>query len=129
MQIDMARFRDTFFAEAADHLAAMEASLLRLEGLDDGDSFDDIFRAIHSIKGGSATFGLADIARFAHGFETVLDRLRQGEIELGGDLLELLLQANDLLRELVTSAKTGAPPSDKLDPTLAAFERFVGVPG
>jgi two-component system, chemotaxis family, sensor kinase CheA len=124
MQIDLAKFRDTFFAEAADHLAAMEALLLRLEGgASDVEAFDEIFRSVHSIKGAADMFGLAELGRFAHALESLLDRLRRSEIEFGAELLEQLLQSTDLLRDLVRTAKSGgeAPPIDAMLDVLARF--------
>jgi two-component system, chemotaxis family, sensor kinase CheA len=124
MQLDMAKFRDTFFAEAADHLAAIEAILLRLEGSSsDLEAFDEIFRSVHSIKGAAEMFGLAELGRLAHGLESLLDRLRRGEIEFAAELLEQLLQATDLLRDLVRVGKAGAPPPP-IDAMLDVLARF-----
>ena len=124
MQLDLAKYRDTFFAEATDHLAAIESLLLRLEGsASDVEAFDEIFRSVHSIKGAAEMFGMAELSRFAHALESLLDRLRRCEIEFGAELLEHLLQANDLLRDLVRTAKAGVegPPIDAM---LAAIAQF-----
>lgn len=65
MKIDLARFRETFFEEAAEHVATLEQGLLGLERPDaDPDLLNSIFRAAHSIKGGSGTFGLEQVASF-----------------------------------------------------------------
>jgi two-component system, chemotaxis family, sensor kinase CheA len=125
MQLDPGKFRDTFFAEAADHLAAIEAHLLRLEGGDnDWEAFDEIFRSVHSVKGAADMFGLVELGRFAHALESLLDRLRRGEVEFAPELLELLLQSTDLLQGLVQTAKAGstAPPIDAMLEALAQFK-------
>ncbi len=81
MQIDMTRLRETFFAEAAELMAALEAILLRLDGSDENaEVLHDIFRCAHSIKGGAATFQFADLVRFTHGLESLLDQMRSGAI-------------------------------------------------
>ena len=78
MQVDLNRFRETFFQESAKHLAEMEAGLLRLDqGCFDPELLNSIFRAAHSIKGSSGMFGLDDIARFTHALESLLDRLQR----------------------------------------------------
>ncbi len=114
MQVDLNRFRETFFQESAEHLAEMEAGLLRLEqGSFDPELLNAIFRAAHSIKGASAMFGLDDVARFTHALESLLDRLRSGAITVTGKLTELLLRSNDVLRELLAAAASGAPAPAK----------------
>ena len=67
MQIDLSKFRDTFFEEASDHLESMEAALLELESQPtDSELLNQVFRGAHSIKGASGTFGLKDVAAFTH---------------------------------------------------------------
>ena len=78
MTIDMSQFYQVFFEEASEHLANMEALLLNLDV--DHPPLEDlnaIFRAAHSIKGGSGTFGFTDMAEVTHVLETLLDLLRK----------------------------------------------------
>ena len=121
MQLDMAKFRDTFFAEAADHLAAIEAILLRLEGSSsDLEAFDEIFRSVHSVKGAADMFGLAELGRFAHALESLLDRLRRGEVEFVADPPARTAPASDRppVRDLVRAAKAGAEGPLPIDAML-----------
>jgi chemotaxis protein histidine kinase CheA len=79
MKVDLKRFHDTFFEEAFEHLATMETGLLELETRGaEAELLNTIFRAAHSIKGGSGSFGFTEIARLTHALENVLDRLRGG---------------------------------------------------
>src|SRR5579884_1021801 len=110
MQIDMNRFRETFFQESAEHLAEMEAGLLRLdEGSFDPELLNAIFRAAHSINGASGMFGMEDISRFTHALESLLDRVRAGDIQISRRLTDLLLRSTDLLRELLAAAAANLP--------------------
>ena len=94
MQIDLKRFHTAFFDEAAEHLAVMEESLLALERMpEDGELLNRIFRAAHSVKGASGTFGFTDIAAFTHSLESLLDRMRDREIIPTPALVELLLKS------------------------------------
>ena len=78
MAIDMKQFHQTFFDESFEGLDIMESGLLGLEvGAADNDVVNSIFRAAHSIKGGSGTFGFTDIASFTHVLETLLDQMRE----------------------------------------------------
>src|ERR1019366_7043980 len=80
MELDLSRFRETFFQEAAEHLDTMEAALLSLRaGQSDCETLNAIFRCAHSIKAGAATFGFEATTRFTHVLESLLDRMRNGE--------------------------------------------------
>jgi len=127
MQIDLSRFRDTFFQESAEHLAEMEAGLLRLEREpNDTELLNAIFRAAHSIKGASGTFGFEDVARFTHGLESLLDRLRAGQIAVTHALVDTLLRSGDLLRELLARAAAGTPAPEQMAALLSELERASG---
>ena len=108
MSIDMSQFYQVFFDEAAEHLVSMEALLLALN-LDapDADQLNAIFRAAHSIKGGSGTFGFTDMAEVTHVLETLLDRIRKNEIPLTHEMVDAFLQAGDVLRGLLEAHQNG----------------------
>lgn len=117
MAIDMSQFHQTFFEESLEGLSDMEAQLLGIEaGMADGDSahfeadkesLNTIFRAVHSIKGGSSTFGFHQVAEFSHVLETLLDDLREGRCEKSRQLVTVLLRATDTLNSLLQAAQSG----------------------
>jgi two-component system, chemotaxis family, sensor kinase CheA len=110
VKIDPSQFKALFFEEAAEHLETMETGLVRLEESGgDPELLNGIFRAAHSIKGASGSFGLLEIAGFTHALESVLDRMRDGTMAGSRALTDLLLRAADVLRGLVASAQHGAP--------------------
>src|SRR3982751_4665713 len=76
--IDLSQFYQVFFEEAGENLEQMEQKLLELnvEAADD-EELNAIFRCAHSVKGGAATFGFADVAALTHQMETLLDKLRR----------------------------------------------------
>jgi two-component system chemotaxis sensor kinase CheA len=99
MSIDMSQFYQVFFEETSEHLANMESLLLDLDV--EQPSLEDlnaIFRAAHSIKGGSGTFGFTDMTGVTHVLEGLLDRLRKEELPLRADMVDAFLAAGDLLR-------------------------------
>jgi len=108
MSIDMSQFYQVFFEESAEHLANMESLLLALD-LDapDPDQLNAIFRAAHSIKGGSGTFGFTDMTEVTHVLETLLDRIRKNEITITSEMVDAFLQAGDVLRGLLDAHQTG----------------------
>jgi len=105
--------RQTFFQECEELLESLDDGLeLLRDGLDEGQPVDSeavnaVFRSVHSIKGGAAAFGLEQLVRFAHRFETTLDDLRALRLVLSFDTLEVCLRAADQLAELVSAGREG----------------------
>lgn len=125
--IDLRQFHATFFAESFDGLTSMEANLLRLEqGERERELLDTIFRAIHSIKGSSGTFGFSEIAQFTHILETLLDEIRKGSREPDSHLIDVLLESVDCVRHLLLSAERETPVDagriTQLENKIAALE-------
>jgi hypothetical protein len=76
--IDLTQFYQVFFEEAGENLESMEQMLLNLDiEKADEEELNAIFRCAHSVKGGAATFGFADVAELTHQMETLLDKLRR----------------------------------------------------
>ncbi len=100
MTTDMSQFYQVFFEEAAELLAEMETRLL---GLDlNAPSIEDlnaIFRTAHSIKGGAGTFGFSDMTDLTHLLESLLDRLRKGELAVRSEMIDVFLSAGDILKD------------------------------
>ncbi|MFW5735589.1 MAG: Hpt domain-containing protein, partial [Oceanidesulfovibrio sp.] len=94
--------------EAIELLSELESALLELEdNPDDHDLVDRVFRAMHTIKGSGAMFGFDDIAAFTHDVETVFDHVRNGEMAVTKELLDLTLAARDTISYLLECAETG----------------------
>jgi two-component system chemotaxis sensor kinase CheA len=106
MSINLEQFHQTFFEESFEGLDSMETGLLNLQaGGMDADTINTIFRAAHSIKGGSGTFGFNDVAKFTHVLETLLNEMRDGRRAVTPDAVNLLLQSVDVLREMLTAVR------------------------
>lgn len=109
MSIDLSQFKQTFIEESLEGLDTMETALLNLDiGAADSDTINTIFRAAHSIKGGSATFGFSDVASFTHVMETLLDEMRSGKREVTKPSVELLLRSVDVLRGMINALQNDA---------------------
>ena len=109
MTFDMSQFFQVFFEEAEEHLAEMERLLVSLDlSSPDSEDLNAIFRAAHSIKGGSGTFGFNDMAEVTHVLESLLDRARRGEIVLTAPMIDAFLCAKDVLREQLRGHRDGA---------------------
>ena len=111
MIIDAAR--NTFFEEAQELLRQMEEILLAFEaGTQDGEAVNGLFRAAHTIKGSAGLFRFDEVVGFTHVVESVLDRLRSGAIDVGDELLGLLLDSGDHIGTLVAAAASDSPADD-----------------
>ncbi|APV51381.1 hypothetical protein BWI17_17805 [Betaproteobacteria bacterium GR16-43] len=114
--IDLSQFARVFFDEAGEHLAELERLLLTIDvGNPDDESLNAIFRAAHSVKGGAATFGFADIAAVTHELETLLDRIRKHELALKPEMVDAFLAAGDVLASQL--AKHRGESTESIDPT------------
>jgi len=99
-----------FIQEGREQLQAMENGLLELEQQPDNqDNINGIFRAAHTIKGASGVIECHFIEGFMHKVENVLDRLRNGDIQVSSDLTGLLLRSCDHLGRLMDVLEAGVP--------------------
>jgi two-component system, chemotaxis family, sensor kinase CheA len=106
---EMAEIAKVFFQECREGLDAMESGLLGLGADADRENINTIFRAAHSIKGGAATFGFAEVAAFTHGVETLLDEMRNGVRPVTAEAIQTLLQACDCMREMTAATEAEQP--------------------
>ncbi|BAT62774.1 chemotaxis protein CheA [Pseudomonas aeruginosa] len=125
MPQDMSQFLQVFFEETEEHLATLELLLIGLD-LDrpDSETLHGIFRAAHSIKGSSGMFGFDDITAVTHELETLLDRIRCGQMGLRPDMISSFLEARDVLQRLLDAHRSGRP--DPGVPLLETVERLRG---
>lgn len=117
----MGEIRALFFTECEELLEALQDGLEAVSNdTSDAETINVIFRAVHSIKGGAGAFGLSQLVNFAHHFETALDEVRSGTIQMDTVALKLFFRAADLLADLTQAARaeTTHAPAD-----LAEIER------
>jgi two-component system chemotaxis sensor kinase CheA len=105
---DLDDFKATYFDECSELLLELEEQFAAIE---DGDRSSNrlnaVFRAIHSIKGGGGAFGFSALVAFAHAYETLLDYVRDGRIELSDPVAALCIRANDIVADFVKAAQEG----------------------
>jgi len=123
------KHRQAFIEEAGELLVELENSLLELESTPGNTSLiDKVFRALHTIKGSSGMFGFEDVSIFTHDIENVFDCLRNGEITISGELINLTLSAKDQLQSMITGSENrSAADEQKAREILAAFNQLMSV--
>ncbi len=103
----------TFIEESRELLSAMEDALLTLETAPaDMDAINAVFRAMHTIKGSAGLFGLDPIVSFTHVAESVMDRVRDGELAVDDKLIAVLLRCQDHIGTLVDGLAAGQTTPD-----------------
>jgi two-component system chemotaxis sensor kinase CheA len=127
----LAELKNTFFEECSELLQELELGLTDLrEERGSEDTVHALFRAVHSIKGGAGVFGFDNLIGFAHVLETVLDAVRRGDLDAGPEVIDVLFNANDILSDLVTMARSGQAPQPGFgDDCRGALERLIGKDG
>jgi two-component system, chemotaxis family, sensor kinase CheA len=109
MTIDISQFYQVFFDEAEELLAEMERLLLAVDiGAPDEEDLNAVFRTAHSVKGGASTFGLNDMSEVTHVLESLLDRIRKGEMALTSVHVDAFLAAKDILKMQLDGHRNGA---------------------
>jgi len=114
MSMDLSEFLDVFLEECFEGLEVMESGLLNLDEGTDLEEINTIFRAAHSMKGGSAAFGFNHISEFTHVMETLLDQLRSGKRGVDRASVDLLLASVDVLRAMVEGLKSDERPDEEV---------------
>ncbi|MRW88230.1 chemotaxis protein CheA [Pseudoduganella sp. FT26W] len=109
MTIDISQFYQVFFDEAEELLAEMERLLLAVDvAAPDAEDLNAIFRTAHSVKGGASTFGVTDMTEVTHVLETLLDRIRKGEMALTSEHVDAFLAAKDILKMQLDGHRLGS---------------------
>jgi len=102
-----------FIIEAKEHLETIEPNLLELESNpEDLDLLNEIFRPMHSLKGASGFLGLDKINMVAHRAENVLDELRKGKMKTTSHIMDVILNATDVLRTMIENLETEESEGD-----------------
>ena len=107
--MDLSKYADLFLTESREYLSAMNHHLLELEREPEAEEpVRAIFRAVHTVKGMSATMGYGSVTELAHELESVLDRLRRGEQAVTPAVMDVLFQSADTLELAVERAVSGS---------------------
>lgn len=125
MKMSGNEYAEAFREEAAELLAELETSLLELEeSPDDKKLVGRVFRNMHTLKGSGSMFGFDDVATFAHQVETVLDKVRNGDIPVSKTLIDLTLEARDHIKKLLESLGGGEIDAESGLAIIAAMNRL-----
>lgn len=119
--------REDFFSEAQEIVDGLSSDLLRLDeivrrGDSDAELVNDVFRAVHTMKGLSGLFGVTMMSGLSHELEELLDDLRLGRAELTAAVMDVLFRAVDLFGRILVAARGDGPePEAEVKELLASL--------
>jgi len=132
MNLDQAL--QTFIVESRELLESMESALLGIQQAQDRcEAVNAIFRAAHTIKGSAGLFGLDHVVAFTHVLESVLDGVRDGQVEISDPLITLLLSCGDHIGTLIDAIEAGKLEADTAataagEPLIAQLRAYLSAP-
>jgi len=117
---------DGFLTETTELIEKLDDDLITLEkASDDTELMNRIFRSIHTIKGASSFLGFDQLVKVTHKTEDVLNRLRKGELFVNPEIMDVILEATDLVKILVGDIKAGEIQEREIDGTIAKLLPFL----
>ena len=128
--MDKTQYAELFLTESREHVSAMNHWLLELErGAGGVEPITAIFRAVHTVKGMSATMGYSAVAELSHELETLLDRVRRAEVAVSPEVMEVLFRSADALEESIEAAVRGDRPPLALSQLVLQIRSIAGSGG
>lgn len=119
----MDKMAQAFYEEAVDLLVSLEGLLLDLEKKPEStELINNVFRAMHTLKGSGSMFGFTQLAAFVHNIESTFDLVRQSKLVLTHDIINLTLEAKDLMKLLIEQDKQISPEqSERIEDITQAY--------
>ena len=115
-----------FFAEAEQQVENLESNILVIENdPTNHDAVDEIFRAAHTLKGGSATVEMTELSTFTHAVEDLLDELRSGTVDISSEVVDVLLSSIDIIKEMLNCRSNGTIYEEDVSPIKEKLASFI----
>jgi len=119
-----------FFAEAEQQVEQLESNILVIENdPTNHEAIDEIFRAAHTLKGGSATVEMTELSTFTHSVEDVLDEIRSDRVSVDEDVVDLLLTSIDVIKAMLEERQNGGVYSEDTTAILNKLHSYIPAKG
>lgn len=126
--MDLAKYAALFQSESREHLSTMNEELLALERAPTAsEPVSAVFRAVHTMKGMSATMGYSTVTALAHELESLLDRVRHAELAVDRAVTDALFAAVDALERAVEIEVAGGSAEEFAEPALARLRELAAA--
>lgn len=115
-----------FFAEAEQQVEQLESNILVIENdPSNHEAIDEIFRAAHTLKGGSATVEMMELSHFTHTVEDVLDEIRSDRIKVDEDVVDILLTSIDVIKAMMEARQNGSIYEENIDEIVNKLHAYI----
>ncbi|MBO4731221.1 MAG: chemotaxis protein CheA [Spirochaetaceae bacterium] len=115
-----------FFSEAEQQVENLESNILVIENdPTNHEAIDEIFRAAHTLKGGSATVEMNELSAFTHAVEDLLDEIRSDKVSVTEDVVDVLLSSIDIIKAMLEARSNGSVYEDDVEPVKAKLKSFI----
>ncbi len=119
-----------FFAEAEQQVEQLESNILVIENdPSNHEAIDEIFRAAHTLKGGSATVEMMELSHFTHSVEDVLDEIRSDRVAIDEDVVDLLLTSIDVIKAMLEARQNGSVYEENIDGIIEKLKSYIPEKG
>ncbi len=119
-----------FFAEAEQQVEQLESNILVIENdPSNHEAIDEIFRAAHTLKGGSATVEMMELSHFTHIVEDVLDEIRSDRLKVDEDVVDLLLTSIDVIKAMLEARQNGSVYEENIDAIVEKLHGYIPQSG
>ena len=119
-----------FFAEAEQQVEQLESNILVIENdPSNHEAIDEIFRAAHTLKGGSATVEMMELSHFTHSVEDVLDEIRSDRVSIDEDVVDLLLTSIDVIKAMLEARQNGTVYGENIDGIIEKLKSYIPEKG
>ena len=115
-----------FFSEAEQQVENLESNILVIENdPTNHEAIDEIFRAAHTLKGGSATVEMNELSGFTHVVEDLLDEIRSDKVSVTEDVVDILLSSIDIIKAMLEARSNGSVYEDDVEPVKTKLRSFI----
>ncbi len=115
-----------FFSEAEQQVENLESNILVIENdPSNREAIDEIFRAAHTLKGGSATVEMTELSGFTHVVEDLLDEIRSDRVDVTGPVVDVLLSSIDVIKAMLEARQDGSVYDADVEPIKNTLKSFI----
>jgi two-component system chemotaxis sensor kinase CheA len=115
-----------FFSEAEQQVENLESNILVIENdPTNHEAIDEIFRAAHTLKGGSATVEMHELSGFTHVMEDLLDVIRAGTVPVTEPVIDILLTSLDIIKAMLSARASGSVYKEDVSAVKARLEALI----
>lgn len=121
----MQDYKQEFLQEAREYLDVMNQNFIKVEN-GDIDAINEIFRVAHTIKGMAGFMGYKNLEELCHKLESAMGKIRDGEIEVSGEIIDLMLEAVDAIELMIDKIENDGDDAVDVSHLISKLQELTG---